>query len=153
HPLEKTFNLTNQDFGIIAAAFGIGYLIMTVVGGIIVDNYGSRKVWSASSVLWSVFCAMLALATGFWWLFIFRLLLGVAEGPSFPALTRVSTDWLPTSERARALAIGLAAVPFASVIGAPLCSFLIVQFGWRWMFVILGSVGIVWGIAWFIVFR
>lgn len=152
-PLETLFGFTNTDFGIIAAAFGLGYLIMTVVGGILVDHYGARKIWSASSIVWSVACALLALSTGFWWFFVFRLLLGMAEGPNFPAMTRANADWLPVSERVRALAMGLAAVPFASVVGAPFISHLVAVVGWRWMFFILGMLGIFWAILWYKVFR
>jgi len=152
-PLQQTFGFTNTDFGIIASAFGIGYLVMTVVGGILVDHYGARKIWTASAVLWSFACSLLALATGFWWLFMFRTLLGIAEGPNFPAFTRATADWLPVSERARALAIGLAAVPFASVLGAPFISHLVATVGWRWMFLILGLFGIIWSIIWFYAFR
>lgn len=152
-PLEKNFGLTNTDFGLVASAFGIGYLVMTVGGGVLVDRFGARGIWSTFGVFWSIACALIGLATGFAWIFIFRLLLGVAEGPGFPALTRVSADWLPTSERARALALGLAAVPFASVIGAPLISQLIITFNWRIMFFILGSLGIIWAAIWYGVFR
>lgn len=152
-PLKETFGFTNTDFGIISSAFGTGYLIMTVVGGILVDRYGARKVWPISSIFWSCACALLGLATGFWWFFIFRILLGIAEGPNFPALTRVASDWLPVSERVRAFAVGLAAVPFASVIGAPFISQLIATVGWRWMFFILGLLGIIWAILWYITFR
>ncbi len=152
-PIQEAYGLTNTDFGMIASAFGIGYLIMTVGGGVLVDTYGARKIWSYFAILWSGACICIGLATGFAWLFIFRLLLGVAEGPNFPALTRVAADWLPPNERARALAFGLAAVPFASVIGAPLISHLIAVVGWRLMFVILGAFGLLWGITWHILFR
>ena len=153
HPLQVLFGLTNTDFGMIAAAFGVGYMLMTVIGGVIVDHYGARRVWSAFAIIWSLACACMGLAAGFGMLLVFRVILGLAEGPSFPAMTRVTADWLPQSERARALAVGLAAVPFASVIGAPFVSWLITATGWRWMFFILGSLGIVWGILWFMIFR
>ena len=152
-PLENLYHLTNADFGIIASAFGIGYLVMTVAGGVLVDRYGSRKIWSISAIFWSLACASIGFATGFIWLFISRLLLGLMEGPGFPALNRMNADWLPMSERARALGLGLAAVPFASVIGAPLISSLIIYLGWRWMFIILGMLGILWGLIWYIIFR
>lgn len=152
-PLQVEFRFTNTDFGLIAAAFGIGYMVMTVIGGVLVDTYGARKIWSLFSFLWSLACALLAFASGFISFFLFRLLLGVCEGPSFPALTRVSADWLPVAERVRSLAIGLAAVPFASVIGAPLLAHLVFFVGWRWMFIILGSFGIIWAIIWHNIFR
>lgn len=152
-PLQETFGLTNSDFGMVAAAFGIGYLIMTLMGGVLVDAFGARKIWTIFAIFWSIACACIGLATGFASIFIFRLILGLGEGPAFPALTRVTTDWLPVKERARAMALGLAAVPFASVVGAPLLSQLLVSFGWRFMFFILGAVGIVWAIMWHIIFR
>ncbi len=153
HPLQTEFGFTNTDFGFIASAFGLGYLVMTVVGGVLVDRFGARKIWSVFSVFWSLACAAMAWACGLLGFFLLRLLLGIAEGPSFPALTRVSADWLPVSERGRALAFGLAAVPFASVVGAPFISFLVSTVGWRLMFVILGSLGLLWALLWYFLFR
>ena len=152
-PLKAEFGLNDADFGFIASAFGIGYMIMTVGGGILVDRLGARRIWAAAAVLWSAVTAMMGLASGFSMLFLFRTILGIAEGPNFPALTRVVTDWLPTSERARATAIALAAVPLASVIGAPLISHLIVHLSWQLMFVVLGSLGLIWSVAWMWLFR
>ncbi|MBI4533824.1 MAG: MFS transporter [Candidatus Melainabacteria bacterium] len=153
NPIKKEFGLNDADFGFIAAAFGIGYMVMTVGGGILVDKWGSRKVWSLAAIAWSGITACLGLASGFWTLFAMRTLLGIAEGPHFPALTRVVTDWLPISERARATAFGLAAVPLASVVGAPLISSLVTTMGWKVMFAVLGTLGIIWSIVWFVLFR
>ncbi len=152
-PIEQTFHLNNTAFGGMAAAFGVGYLAMTVIGGLLVDRFGSRKIWSIFGICWSISCALIGLATGFFWLFVFRLLLGLSEGPSFPALTRVVADWLPQKERARALALSLAAVPFASVLGAPFIAHLIVAFGWRIMFIILGCLGVIWVCIWCYYYR
>lgn len=152
-PLKKEFGLNDAHFGFIASAFGIGYMIMTLGGGILVDRYGARKMWAIAAILWSGMTALMGAASSFWMLFTFRTMLGVAEGPSFPALTRTVTDWLPMSERARATAIGLAAVPLASVIGAPLISHLIIAMGWKVMFVILGSLGLGWAAIWLWIFR
>lgn len=152
-PLQKTYGLSNADFGLISSAFGISYLFMTLIGGLLVDKYGSRKVLTLFSIFWSLTSACIGLVTGFYSLFILRVFLGMAEGPAFPSLTRVSSDWLPAKEKAKALALSLAAVPFSSVIGAPFITQLITHFGWRTMFYILGSLGIIWSIMWYIIFR
>jgi sugar phosphate permease len=152
-PLQESFGLSNADFGLLSSAFGVGYLLMTVMGGVLIDRFGTRKVLSIFSVLWSISSACIGLATGFFQIFILRVFLGMAEGPAFPALTRVSSDWLPTCERAKALAFGLSAVTFSSVIGAPFISQLIIHFGWRTMFFILGSLGIIWSSIWYVVFQ
>lgn len=152
-PLKREFGLNDADFGMIAAAFGIGYIVMTFIGGILVDLYGARKMWAGSAILWSAVTALMGLASGYWMLFILRTGLGIAEGPNFPALTRVVADWMPASERARATAIGLAAVPLASVIGAPLLSHLIINCGWQTMFYILGGLGLIWVVAFVALFK
>ncbi len=152
-PIKSEFGITDSQFGLVAGAFGIGYMIMTTGGGILVDRYGAHKVWAGAALLWSFCTAIMGLAINMPILFAFRTLLGLAEGPHFPALTRVVADWLPTNERARATAIGLAAVPFANVIGAPLITNLIGSFGWKIMFAILGSMGIVWAFVWYLTYR
>ena len=152
-PLFKEFGFDNAAYGRIAGAFGIGYMIMTTGGGILVDKWGSRKVWSGAAVLWSLCTAFMGMCSTLPVFFMVRSFLGIAEGPHFPALTRVVADWLPTSERARSTAIGLCAVPLASAIGAPLITQLIVNFGWKAMFVILGVSGIVWAVIWVIMYR
>jgi sugar phosphate permease len=96
---------------------------------------------------------LLAIASGLWTFVILRSSLGLAEGPHFPSLARVCADWLPPNERARAAAFGLLAVPLSSVIGAPLISQLIIHFGWRTMFVVLGSLGVIWAVIWMVMFR
>lgn len=152
-PLEQGFTLNNDDFGLIAAGFGVGYLLMTILGGILVDRYGARRIWSGSAGLWAIACIALGLATGFWWLLVFRVVLGIAEGPGFPALTRATADWLLPQEQGRAFALALMAVPLSSVIGAPVLSHLVIHIGWRWMFIAIGGLSLIWGLLWWLLFK
>lgn len=152
-PLQKEFGLNNAEFGILYAAFGISYLVMTIVGGLLVDRFGSRKVLTVFSALWSIVSGLMAIASGYFSILLIRIALGIAEGPAFPSLTRVSTDWLPIQERARALAISLAAIPLASVFGAPFISYLVLSFGWKIMFMILATLGLTWSSLWYLIFR
>lgn len=148
-PIQTTFHLDNADFGFIASGFGFGYIIMTLIGGILIDKYGAHRIWTMAAILWSVVSILFGAASGLWMFFILRFFLGIAEGPAFPALTRVVTDWLSVAQRARALAAGLAAVPFALLIGAPLISSLIIIFNWRVMFFSLGGMGLIWAFLWY----
>lgn len=152
-PIKEEFHLDNGQFGMILAAFGIGYAMMTLGGGIIVDRWGARKVWPLAAITWSAFTAMMGCVVGFPSLLALRILLGLSEGPHFPALTRVVADWLPPTERVRATALGLCAVPLASAIGAPLISTLIISLGWKLMFAVMASFGVVWAGIWFLMFR
>lgn len=152
-PIKDEFHLNNMQFGLIGSAFGFGYLVMTLAGGFLVDRFLARKTLTIFALFWSMVCIAVGFATGFWSLFILRILLGVAEGPSFPSLTQVMERWLPLSARVRGTAIALAAVPFASVLGAPVISHLIIVFNWRLTFIILGSCGIILSFFWYSLYR
>ena len=152
-PLQQEFHFTDTEFGMIMAAFGIGYLLMTVLGGWLVDLLGARLIWPLAALGWSLCVGFLGLAVGFWSFIGLRLLLGVAEGPHFPAMSHSIKNWLSPEERARALSLGLVAIPLSSVIGAPITSYLVADYGWRAMFFIISSVGVIWAIAWYFLFR
>jgi MFS family permease len=152
-PLEKSFGIKNTQFGLIASAFSLGYVVMTFCGGILVDRFGTIGIWAMSAILWSIATMLLATAQTFSQFFWLRIFLGLAEGVHFPALLRTIADWLPPQWRARALSIGLFGLPFASIIGAPLTTYLIDSFNWQVMFVILGSLGIIWAFMWRRLFR
>ncbi len=152
-PLEREFGLTKLQFGAIAAAFGIGYSVSTFLGGILVDRFGTVGTWALSAFLWSVATMLLATGEGYASFFALRVFLGVAEGLHFPALVRTVTDWIPSRWHARATALGLFGIPMASIIGAPFVTFLISQWDWRVMFVVLGFAGVIWAVLWLILFR
>ena len=152
-PMEAEFHLNNTHFGILSSAFSVGYLIMVFFGGIIVDKVGARSVWTLTAVIWSIATLLLGFCSGFIMLFALRLVTGAAEGPTGPSLMKAVTNYLPLKERGLAFAIIIAASPLSSVIGAPLCSFLITEFNWKIMFFVLGVLGVIWAIIWFIYYR
>jgi ACS family hexuronate transporter-like MFS transporter len=152
-PLKEEFHFTDTQFGMILSAFGLGYVLLTAFGGWLVDVWGTRIVWPLAAIAWSLCVGLLGFAVGFWSFIGLRFLLGVTEGPHFPAMSRAISDWLPPSERARALSLGLVAIPLSSVVGAPLMSYLVADFGWRTMFFAVSAVGIIWGIVWYFLFR
>ncbi len=153
HDIAAEFGFDPGMVGRILGAFGIGYIVTTFLGGIWADHYGARKTLFFASLLWSVSIGMTGLASGFAMLYAARILLGVAEGPNFPALNRAVADWLSSRERAIALSNSLVAVPLALAVGAPIVTQLIVHVGWRGMFLVLMGMGVLWLPLWWIFFR
>ncbi|QQE80566.1 MFS transporter [Alicyclobacillus sp. SO9] len=151
--ISKLFHLNAAQSGMILGAFGVGYMIMTFFGGIWVDRSGARSVLLISSLLWSLSIGLTGLAVSFTMIYVMRILLGVAEGPNFPAINRAVGDWLHKNERAIALSNSLVAVPLALAIGAPIVTGLILKTSWRGMFIILGILGLIWVPLWFFLFR
>lgn len=147
-PLEKAFGINNQDFGVIASAFGIGYLIMSFFGGILIDRFGIIRTWSIAALIWSLATFSMAYSTGFWSLFFLRITLGLAEAIHFPALVKTIAENLEPHWRGKCVSIGLLGVPLSSLIGAPLFSLIIQMISWQAMFMIIAVPGIIWALLW-----
>lgn len=146
--IQHDLSITNQQFGYIASAFGLGYLIMMFLAGVFVDKFGSVKVWAVSAVFWSIIIAITGFARNFTELLALRFLLGLAEACHFPALLKTIADWIDPQLRVRSIAIGVLGVPLAFIIGGPFIASLIDTHGWRYMLLILGCYGFVWAAVW-----
>ncbi|GGF80496.1 hexuronate transporter [Azorhizobium oxalatiphilum] len=151
--IEQTFGLSKGASGAILGAFGVGYAVTTLIGGFAVDRYGARLILTIAAVLWSISIGATALAGGFLSLMFARVLLGVSEGPNFPALTGAVKHWLAPHERVAAFGYALVAVPIALAIGGPIVTHLLAWFEWRATFAILFLASVVWVPLWWIFFR
>jgi MFS transporter, ACS family, aldohexuronate transporter len=151
--MTTEFGFNDDQIGMILGAFGIGYVITTLIGGIMADKFGAKRVLTLSIVLWGITSLLTSFANGFFVVFIARVLLGLAEGPGFPVMTRAISDWLPENERNRALCLGLVAVPLSLAIGGPVLSQLITWFTWRGAYVCLAILAILWVPLWQYLFK
>ncbi len=151
--MEQTLGLSKSDAGTILGAFGLGYAVTTLIGGFAVDRYGARLVLTIAAVLWSLSIGLTAAANGFFALYAARVLLGVSEGPNFPALTGAVSNWLAPHERATALGNALVAVPIALAIGGPVVTQLLAVLDWRGTFTVLFVLSIAWVPLWYFLFR
>ena len=151
--MERDLGLSPADTGAILGAFGLGYAVTTLIGGFAVDRYGARLVLTIAALLWSLSIGATALATGFVVLYAARVLLGVSEGPNFPALTGAVSHWLSPHERATALGNALLAVPLALAVGGPIVTLLLAWLDWRASFAVLFALSVLWVPLWYFLFR
>ncbi|MHB1630367.1 MAG: MFS transporter [Bacilli bacterium] len=153
-PITQALHINNAQWGLIGSAFSIGYLVLALIGGRIVDRFGVKRVWSASAVIWSIVTALTAAVSSFASLFLIRVLLGVSEGPAFPAVTRSVSRWLPGQERGKALGVIVGiGVPFSLMIGGPIITQMLGRMGWQATFVVLGLIGLLWVAVWLWLFK
>ena len=76
-----------------------------------------------------------------WVFYILRFLLGIAEAGFFPGIIFYLTLWFPSVYRARVVALFMLAIPFSSIIGAPISGALLNITGagldgWQWLFIL-----------------
>jgi ACS family glucarate transporter-like MFS transporter len=155
--MMKQFGLSPVSLGIVFSAFAWTYMLGQVPGGWLLDRYGSKMVYFASIMVWSLFTLLqggmeLVAATAVVpVLFTLRALVGLAEAPSFPANSRIVAAWFPTAERGTASAIFNSAQYFATALFAPIMGTVVTLLGWPSVFYVTGAFGAVLGLLWLVI--
>jgi MFS family permease len=151
--LQKAFSLDPVYLGFLFSAYSWTYTALQIPLGLAVDRLGVTRVGRVGSLLWTIASAVTAVAGGYWGVVAARLLLGVAEAPSFPVVSKATGHWFPRGERARATAIFDASAKFSNVVGIPIIAFAVVSFGWRWGFAITSAISFVYFVAFCALYR
>lgn len=151
--MSLDLNLGPAAMGILFSAFSWSYALSQIPGGMFLDRFGVRLTYALSVCVWSVFTAMQGLATGLTSLIVYRLGLGAAEAPCFPANSRILVSWFPQQERARANSVYSVGMYFGIAFLSPLLFWVTGTFGWRALFIIAGAIGVLFSLAWWIVYR
>lgn len=152
-PLSTELGLNAAVMGVLFSAFSWTYAASQIPGGILLDKLGVRKTYSLSLTLWSLFTFLQGFAGGLLPLMTLRLGLGIAEAPCYPANSRILNMWFPQSERARATGVYSIGQYGGAAFFSPLMFWVVAQFGWRSLFLIVGVVGIVYGLIWWLGYR
>src|SRR3982750_689426 len=140
--LREQFHMTNEAYSRVVFMFLLAYTIMNGVSGPLIDRLGTRIGYALCIAWWSVAAILHAFSTGSTSLGIYRFLLGMGEAGNWPAAVKVVAEWFP--ERERALASGLfnSGSSIGAIIAPPVVAFLLIQFGWRTAFVVVGLAGL-----------
>jgi sugar phosphate permease len=150
----KQFHMGHAGMGIVLSAFLWTYFLVQIPMGLALDRLGVRWLYGAAAVVWGGATMLTATATGLGSLVGWRVLLGVGEGPAFPATTKVMGIWVADQERGLAASIaGVAGIPIGVFISSPFIGWLLAAYGWHSIFIVTGSVALLWAIVWVIYYR
>ncbi|WP_045049275.1 MFS transporter [Rouxiella chamberiensis] len=149
--IEKELTINPEQFGMIFGSFFFGYAIFNFIGGLAVDKFGPTLVMGLAVTLWSIFCGMTAIATGFYSMLILRVLFGMAEGPICASANKMVNGWFPKKQAATAMGLLSAGSPLGGAVAGPIVGYLAISFGWRPAFMIIAAIGIVWMLVWFFI--
>jgi ACS family glucarate transporter-like MFS transporter len=155
--LQGDMGISSITLGYLFSSFAWAYMLAQIPGGWLMDRFGSKRVYAASIFVWSLmtflqgFVTYLSLPAALVALFVLRISVGLAEGPSYPGNSRIVSSWFPAAERGTAAAIFNSAQYFATVAFAPLMGWIVQSLGWPYVFSVMGSIGMVLAGIWMIV--
>jgi len=149
--MNRDLGFSPQVYGFASGIFFFGYFIFEVPSNLALEKVGARRWMCRICVTWGVLSMLTAFAKGAVVFCILRFLLGAAEAGLYPGMVLYMTYWFPQATRARFIALFLAGVPLANVIGGPLSGWLLGLnaaglHGWQWMLLLEGIPSLLCGV-------
>ena len=150
--MSADLGFSDRIFGLGAGIFFVGYILFEIPGAIIVERWSARKWIARIMISWGIVTVVTGFVHTAHQFHAVRFVLGVAEASFFPGMIVYLTHWFRLSDRAKAIASLMAAVPAASVLGSVFAVWLLPirwfgMAGWRWLFVVEGIPPVILGIV------
>lgn len=151
--IANTFGLSKTMLGYVMAAFTWAYAVGQVPAGWLGDRLGPRRVLTVIMCWWAAAVALTGAATGLVSLFAARFLLGLGEAGAFPVASRAMQLWFAKSERGRIQGTTHFFSRFAVAITPLAAGSIMAASGWRALFYIFATLGVLWAVLFSTVFR
>jgi sugar phosphate permease len=151
--ITKDFHLSNFEAGALASMFFLGYAVSQIPAGFWFSKFGTRGLVSLSILGFSLFTYLIGCAgssLGIKWA---RFGLGIAEGPTPVGCTSTINNWFPPKEKATATGLYIASTMFAPILVPPLCVWITLSYGWRYVFYWFAVPSILMALVWYVLVR
>lgn len=146
----NVYDWDSETQGWILGSFFYGYILTQVPGGYLAGRFGPKWLMGLG-ILGTVIFTLLTPAAadlGAGYLIGLRVLEGIGEGVTFPAMYTMWAAWAPPLERSRLLTITYIGAQLGTVVCLPLSGEICFYLGWPYVFYIFGAVGLVWFVLW-----
>jgi ACS family hexuronate transporter-like MFS transporter len=146
--VKSQFALDNVGFGWVLATFQLSYAFFQWPAGYLVDRWDVRRAYAGAVFWWSLAGIATAFAPTLGIFMVFRALLGLGESFNWPCALRVTAGILPPADRSLGNGIFNSGASIGAVLTPLIVAPMAARLGWRSPFVVLGTGGLVWVIAW-----
>jgi ACS family hexuronate transporter-like MFS transporter len=150
---QDDLQLSRAQIGLFFTAFYIGMAALSYGAGRLADRLGVRSTTLGGHILLGVCTVAAAFVPSFGWAFGIFLFAGLGYSFLNPASTKGVMEWFSRAERATAMGIKQTGVPAGGVLTAVLAPTLVLLAGWRGSFVGLGLINLIFGFAFWFLWR
>ncbi|HKA21761.1 MAG TPA: MFS transporter [Blastocatellia bacterium] len=149
--MKDDLAFSDEVLGLGAGIFFVGYFLLEIPGTILVEKWSARGWIARIMITWGIVAILMGFVQTKPQFYAARFVLGAAEAGFFPGIIVYFSHWFRYEDRAKAVALFMAAIPISNIIGSPLSGLLLdVNWyglaGWRWLFIIEGAPAIIFGV-------
>jgi MFS family permease len=141
-PLQKDLGLNDEQGGMLATAFILGYLVTSPLFGYFGDRASRKWLIALGIFIWSLGTVLTGFATTFFLMLAFRALVGVGEASYATISPSYISDTFPPKRRNNALTIFYVAIPVGAALGNILGGQIAAHWSWRDAFIWAGVPGL-----------
>jgi sugar phosphate permease len=130
--------------GILLGMFLVGYGFSNIFLAPVIDRIGPRRTLISIMIIWSLitfFTGIIGLLLGLF--ILFRLVLGLSEGPLFPSDSKITREWFDPRTRTKVNSVYFGALYASNLLAAALLVPLILATSWPWAFYSVGIAGLI----------
>jgi ACS family hexuronate transporter-like MFS transporter len=151
--LQHDLGWSEINYSNLVFAFQAAYAVGMLAVGRFIDRFGTRLGYAIVMVFWSLASMAHAVGSSFSSFLMARVALGFGESGVFPASIKAVAEWFPAKERALATGIFNAGTNVGVILAGLSVPWITARFGWRWAFVIVGSLGFAWLALWLLLYH
>jgi len=143
--LQREMHLTPVELGLLGSAFAWVYGLTAPFAGSIVDRIRRKTAIMGGLYAWSTIAILTPISRTFHQLFSFMAAEGLGETFYFPASMSMISDYHGKNTRSRAMGTHQTSVYLGTIAGGFFAGLIGEHYGWRWSFIVFGSLGILLG--------
>lgn len=151
--LAAAFQTTAASLGVLAATYFWVYTVMQVPTGILVDTLGPRRILLLGGLMGGAGSLLFGLAPTLQWALVGRTLVGLGVSVTFIAMLKIIAVWFEEHRFATLTGSALLIGNMGSVLAGVPLSNLAALTGWRGVFVGLGALSLLLGLACWLLVR
>ena len=148
--ISKELHLGPEAKGVLLSAFFWSYALMQIPMGVLADRVNLRWLYAGAFTLWSISQGLMGFATGLASLIAFRMLLGIGEAIYLPGGSKIVSLLFRPAERGLPCGLFDAGTRTGLVIEGVLVPWMLMHYGWRASFSLVGFAALLWLIPWFL---
>jgi MFS family permease len=146
--LATELHLDEEQLGYLFSAFYFGYVPLMPVMGWLAERFGAKLILGLGVAIWSIATLSTGLVGSFAALLGLRILLGVGESAAFPCASKVLAQAVPVHRLGLANGILSCGYLVGPAVGTALGGVLMIQYGWRAVFIGFGAASLLWLLPW-----
>jgi MFS transporter, DHA2 family, multidrug resistance protein len=140
--VQGTLSATQDEMGWVLTSYIVAAAITIPLAGWLASEFGRRRIFLLSIVLFTVASALCGMATTLPQIVLFRFLQGVGGAALVPLSQAVLFDINSPKDFGRAMSIWGIGVTLGPILGPALGGWLTENYSWRWVFFINLPVGV-----------